>query len=293
MGILYSDVLNGGMVDSDVMEYIPRYCNEMEYGCDSELEFTDTLNELYCPNPRCKLKIAARMEEMAKALNVKGFGIATCRKLCTTYSMQSPYQIMVLSRKDVVGGDIGAKLKEIGTDSNRSKELWEYVALGRIPEISNTTAQKLFSLYSSIEDAYEEYEEYGTELVAKRLGIGSADGVQANKIYDTLMQYKDELTYFQKEFKLYKPDGEQITIAITGGVPGFKSKGEYVKHLNTKYAGKYHIVARGTVSKDVDVVVGDIGSRSRKMVSAKKLVEKGEDLVIMSGKELEMYLSNR
>ena len=63
MGISLEEVIENQLISEDVLNVIPHTC-----GCGAPIEFTDSLRQIYCTNPRCYYKVASRLEAMAKKL---------------------------------------------------------------------------------------------------------------------------------------------------------------------------------------------------------------------------------
>jgi len=68
MGLTYEQVEDNELLDEETLAWIPRYCD-----CGAEIEFTESLRQIYCPNRFCSFKVAARLESMAKDMGVDGF----------------------------------------------------------------------------------------------------------------------------------------------------------------------------------------------------------------------------
>ena len=290
MGITRLEVEVNELISDEVLEHIPVTCEE----CGSEIEFTDTLKQIYCPNSRCPSKIAARLESMAKAMRADGWGESTCLSVVKGFRLKSPYQVFLLNGKacpDVSAFD--KKMASICDMSKRKLKLWEVVRLGGIPDIE-TTAFKIFDGFNTMEEAYEQIEKYQVPFIAERLGLKNADSsVMAVSIYNTLMQYKDELIFAQTQFELYAPKGEKLVFVITGGVDGFRNKSEFIQYINNRYSGKVDAVLLNSVSASVDYLISDGDKQSNKYKSASRLIEKGGKIQIVSSCDIIDILDER
>ncbi|MEM4385433.1 MAG: hypothetical protein QXD03_02660, partial [Candidatus Anstonellales archaeon] len=198
MGIAYSVVEREGLMDSEVLMYIPRACE-----CGAEIHFTESLRQIYCPNDRCIYKVASRIESMAKAMKADGWGNSTCVQVCKEFNIVSPFQVFLLEEvvKRGYRGNIPAFDKKVASICDREKRrvrLWEVVKLASIQNI-DTIAYKIFGGYDSIEKAYIDIENGQVPFIANKLGIKSSEGsVLAVNIYKTLLMYKDELLFGEK-----------------------------------------------------------------------------------------------
>ena len=283
MAIALADVVENGLLDDDILQCIPHYCPS----CGAEIEFSDSLRQISCPSRFCTDKIAARLEAMAKAMKVDGWGEATCRAVCEHFKLKSPYQVFLLGSKLWYGvATFNEKVNNFITSPKREAELWEVVKYGGIPSIE-TTAYKIFGGYSDMESAYADIEKYQVPFVADKLGLRNNDGgVMAVRVYNTLMEYKDELLFAVTQFTVASKGGTPVNVAITGGVVGYVNKAEYIDKLNRQFAGKLNIMLMSSVTANVSFLVADHDTSSNKYMKALKLREKGNPIVITNSVEL-------
>lgn len=273
MGYTRQEVIENELIDMDVLDEIPEKCE-----CGAPIMFTNTVRQIYCSNPRCYFKVATRLEKMAKIMQVDGFGESTCIDLCRYYSMISPFQVMLLKgRNDLertgIAGIIN-KVADITDEKKRKIKLWEVVKYAGIPNIEQT-AYKIFSGYNSMEEAYENIEKGQVAFVADKLGIKRTESaVMASEIYKNLIEYKAELFFGQSVFNVQKEVGLKIEIAITGGVYGYKNKGEFINYINKRYIGKVNAMLATSVSSSIDVLIADGDTGSIKFRNASRINEK-------------------
>ncbi len=255
-------------ISPEVMAELPRKCE-----CGHDLVLTDNLVQLYCPNPTCYLKVASRLEAMAKMMGADGWGESTCKIVCDQLNLKSPIDIYDPDIQYEYPEGVSAwdkKLDNIYKGLYKEWELYEVVQLLNLEGIA-TIANKLFRGYKSIEEAYEDFDTGKAILIAERLGIGKGDeSVMAVNVYYTLMQARDELLKAEKLFKIKKACDKQLKIAITGGVNGFKSKSQFIEELNRIGDGKVSFFLNGTVTQDTNFLICDAGeSGSTKFRKAK------------------------
>lgn len=280
MSISLKDVIENQLISEDVLNVIPHTCE-----CGAEVAFTDSLRQIFCTNPRCYYKVASRLEAMAKKLRGKngescdGWGESTCITICKEFKLISPYQVFQLENlvKNGATSSVAAFDKKVASICNpvlRRVELWQVVALAGIPNIE-TIAYKIFNGYDSLIDAYTDIESGQVPFIANKLGIKNSEtGVMAVNVYNTLISYKDELLYGEKQFDIYKPTGKTIYIAITGGVSGFKNKSEFIQYINNRYNGKVNAMLMNSVTTQVEILVADGDTSSNKFRTANRLNEK-------------------
>lgn len=282
MGYTRQQVMENELIDQDVLDEIPEYCE-----CGSPIMFTDTVRQIYCSNPRCYFKVATRLEKMAKLMNIDGFGESTCVELCKFYKLISPFQVMLLKgRNDLVRTGIAGIINKIDImcdEENKKIKLWELVKYAGIPNIEQT-AYKIFSGYNSMEEAYADIEKGQVAFVADKLGIRRTESaVMASEIYKNLMEYKAELMFGEGVFNIQKEVGLKIEIAITGGVYGYRNKGEFINYINRRYEGEVNAMLATSVSSSVDVLVADGDTGSIKFRNANRINEKYLSNAIASG----------
>lgn len=269
--ITLQEVIDNGLLSEEVLNCIPKKCL-----CGADIVFTDSVRQIYCSNPKCFFKIAARLEAMAKHMKADGWGESTCVAVCKEFKLVSPYQVFLLEKYVANGGTSSIpafekKVKSICDRTKREVELWEVVKLAGIPSIE-TIAYKIFNGYESICDAFADIESGQVPFVAERLGLKNVDGsVMAVNIYNTLMKYKDELIFGETQFTICKPTGRTIHIAITGGVTGFRNKSEFIRYIKSRYNGVINPMLMNSVTSDVDILISDGDGLSNKFRTASRL----------------------
>lgn len=289
MGISLEEVIANELVSEEVLNVIPHTCE-----CGAPIEFTDSLRQIYCTNPKCHYKIAARLEAMAKKLRGKngeccdGWGESTCVEVCKYFRLISPFQVFSL-REYVAKGyrpDVPAfekKLDSICNPELRKVELWKVVELAGIPSVESI-AYKIFGGYHTFEEAFDDIEKGQVPFIANKLGLKSAEtSVMAVNVFNTLINYKDELFYGEKQFDIYEPTGENLRIAITGGVNGFRNKSEFIQYINNRYDGKVNAMLMNSVTTQVEILVVDGDGGSNKFKTATRLNNKYQDKLISQG----------
>lgn len=284
MGITFQEVIDNQLLSEDVINCLPKTCD-----CGAEVLFTDSLRQIYCSNPRCTYKVAARLEAMAKHMKADGWGESTCITVCKEFGMISPYQVFLLPAYIAKGrtSSVSAfekKVANICDPEKRKVELWEVVKYGGIPGVE-TIAFKIFGGYETILKAYDDIEKGQVPFIAEKLGIKNTEAsVMAVNVYNRLIEYKEELLFAEQQFEIYKPTGQTIYMAITGAVYGYRNKSEFVKYLNDRYKGKANIMFMGSVTNQVDILVADIETNHSKYDTAIRINTKYVENLLKSGK---------
>ncbi len=274
MGVTYQQVVENNLLSQAVLDCIPETCE-----CGAPIEFTDSLRQIYCSNPRCLYKVASRLEAMAKDMKADGFGESTCITLCREFGIVSPYQVFLLE-KSVANGAVSTvpafakKVANICDMSKRRVKLWEVVKLAGIPNVG-TIAYKIFDGYENLTAAFNDIEKGQVPFIAEKLGLKNAEnGVMAVNVYNTLIEYKQEILFGETQFEIYKPEGKTLYIAITGGVQGFRNKSEYIQYINNRYPGKVNAMLMNSVTSQVDILIADGDSSSSKFRAATRINDK-------------------
>ena len=284
--ITYQDVIDNELIDDEILEYIPRHCE-----CGGEIEFTESLKQIACNNPRCYYKVASRLESMCKSLKVDGFGESSCVKICRDLKMISPFQALLIGNRTVDGvASFKSKIDNLISELKKPMELWEMVALCNIPGI-DSVSYKLFGKYSSIEDAYKDFEKYQVPYIASLLG--NSGGVMSANIYNMLMQYKAELQFAESECNIKKLNVPKISIAISETPTGFGTKASYVARLNEILNGKASILLSNTVTKEISYLVCSPTTNTGKVKKANSLISNGANIKIVDSQELIDILINK
>lgn len=284
--ITYQDVIDNELIDDEILEYIPRHCE-----CGGEIEFTESLKQIACNNPKCYFKVASRLENMCKSLKVDGFGESSCVKICRDLKMISPFQALLIGNRIVDGvASFKSKIDNLISELKKPMELWEMVALCNIPGI-DSISYKLFGKYSSIEDAYKDFEKYQVPYIASLLG--NSGGVMSANIYNMLMQYKAELQFAESECNIKKLNVPKISIAISETPTGFGTKASYVARLNEILNGKASILLSNTVTKEISYLVCSPTTNTGKVKKANSLINNGANIKIVDSQELIDILINK
>ena len=284
--ITYQDVIDNELIDDEILEYIPRHCE-----CGGEIEFTESLKQIACNNPKCFYKVASRLESMCKSLKVDGFGESSCIKICRDLKMISPFQALLIGNRTVDGvSSFKSKIDNLISELKKPMELWEMVALCNIPGI-DSISYKLFGKYSYIEDAYKDFEKYQVPYIASLLG--NSGGVMSANIYNMLMQYKAELQFAESECNIKKLNVPKISIAISETPSGFGTKASYVARLNEILNGKASILLSNTVTKEISYLVCSPTTNTGKVKKANSLISNGANIKIVDSQELIDILINK
>lgn len=289
--MLVSDLVDFDLPE-EFLECLPTECPF----CGYPTEITAGLTALSCSNPFCSSRVGERMVAMLTDLGVKNLGPAKCQQFILTYQVRSPYALFAFAKRDgtatnVLSAECSKEFSDgIAAQINekRSMLLWEYVRIGNLPGIRDS-AKKLFQNYTSIEAFYADMENQqtgGINFIARLLDIRAEDtgykdlnsadyyacSTKAIDVFKTLVQAKEELTYYQQYFDFKTITGAIVNICISTAVgKPYTSKADFIFKMNEAYDGSIHINKLSSVTKQCDVLVwSKVGAETNKVQKAKK-----------------------
>lgn len=248
-------------------ECLPEYCPT----CGAPLEIRETLTGLTCSNPKCPDKIVMRIRSICTDLNILQFGEKTIEEFVRYHELTNPLNIFELQPGMLLyaGASEDLSNKIISQiDKKRNFLLWEYVMIANLPDV-RTSAQKIFSDYKTLAEAYANIETGGVDFIQKKMGI-VADGevsVQAMKVYKSLMEFKDDLFEDVDNVNIISTEGKvELNVVCSDQVGnGFAKKKDFYDYINTTFGDKLHVNFLPSVRKDIDYLVwaGADGSPAR------------------------------
>ena len=261
----------------EFVKSLPVYCPI----CNAPLVMSETLTGLHCSNPKCGNKMVMRIRAMCEQLNILGFGEANIEKYIDLYKPTYALEIFNLQVGQQLGTGIGQEVsKKIITQINEKKNflLWEYVRIANLPNVQ-TSARMIFQGYDTLEDAYRDIEAGGIEFIRDKLGIQKESdneiSIRATKVYNTLIEFKPELTTCIKYVNLVtlgnKPE-INVVVSDQAGEP-YKTKPEFYNDMKLKYGDKVHINFLTSVTKKTNYLIwaGADGSPARQTNKVNKV----------------------
>lgn len=240
--------------------------------CGGVMGISETLTGLHCCNGRCPDKLMMRIKAICQDLGILGFGEATIQKFIEYYGITNPLNMFALRKGMPIGEGISMDVSDkisSQIEAKRSFLLWEYVKIANIPGIQ-TSALPLFKGYDSLEEAYKDIEEGGIPLIMQKLGLaGDEDGIsiRAIKIFETLMEFKDDLFESLEDVEIKHLHGvKELNVVCSDQVGGgFSKKAEFYSYVNNTYKDRVHVNFLPSVTKNIDFLVwaGADGSPAR------------------------------
>lgn len=192
------------------------------------------LTQRKCADPLCPYHMAEKMNLLAKRLDIKGIGSATCLDIIKQYNIKNHLEVLKMWFTE--------KLKV---------DLYEVGEMSYIYGIDSKW-KELLAGYTSFEEFFE----------------------NAYNIPEIVLNNKELLIHNQKYFNIKnKPMTRSvIRVMITGSIKGFSSRGEFLDTLNKHYEGKFRIednkkTVRGTLClikepESVDYTKSDIAIKN-------------------------------
>lgn len=266
---------------SEFLGVLPTYC-----ACGTELEISEALTQVACPNPHCISKVTQRLASMLAYIGVKDIGEALCREFFVRIPVYNPYIVFMLQPTDAsrfAGSKITPRVLESlcsQLSTRRDYTLAEFIKIGFLPGIQDSSF-KLFSGYNSLTDFYTDFEQGGANFVAAKLGKPAASVTVSNACV-TLTTFKKDLLQGEHLVNI-KSVAKTVNICISTAVGApFTSKSEYVKHLQDTY-GSIQFNWLNSVTNSCDyLILADKTATTKKAVAARK-----KGIPIYSGAEFE------
>lgn len=265
--------------------------------CGLPTEMQLGLTKLTCCNPRCCAKVAKRVEALLSDLGIKGIGEAGVQKFVDEYEVTSPFEIFTLRgvNEDSEPFDYplyegmnykaDAQVKdELESWKKRGLALWEVVKLMHLPYLGEKSSKKLFLVYNTFEDFYNDKGEGvdAVDFIQNLLGIkvdSQELSLQASNINDSLEEFHDDLLQAEQIYpKIKKVDLDADGRPITGikGVYTDKRKTDLAKTKKEFYLliednfPDLHVDWESSVTKETNFVITGTGNRTSKLVKAEK-----------------------
>lgn len=260
-----------GLIPADYKDIVPTKCEV----CGEDLDVSENLKTMCCPNPYCLNKMSNRLEEMLKNFGIVGNGSSYCELLADALmeqGIESHLGIFTLELKHYPNyyGSVVTREKYLTIQGalkkfNETGNLLTYGQLVKnlaLPGL-NTYAEKIFSGINSYNDFVNATEGRGIDtyqFVGSKIGYG----LRASELKDTIEYFRDELEALDKLFKCRVSSGKTMFVAITGRVTkyGRYTREEFVKVVNDLGKGKLQIQDSEAL-ESVKAVVADSVSSSR------------------------------
>lgn len=261
--ITYNDIEEYNLLDNDTIKMIPKKCM-----CGSDINVTESLREIVCSNKYCHYTIGKRIYKMLTDLGIISWDMEECISIAKDYNFSTPFQILLVkqllnSNINLNLVNISKKIEDIEKIKSSKINLWEIIKIANIRYVSSI-AEKIFSSYDNLESAYTDIESGQVAYLSDKLGINNNDStVLAIKVYKQLLEFKEELLFAETQFNVIKYSTNPIRISISGNIPGYMNKSEFIKMLNTRYYEYTTFVLDSTISKNTNILVTDFDKSTK------------------------------
>lgn len=275
--------------------------------CESPTIINESLTSFRCSNPRCPTKLSIRIKSICQELNILGFGESAIDSFIETYNITNPMDLFDLDEDISVGNNVGLRASEkiisqiLDIKANRTFLLWEAVKLQALPGIQ-TKAQKIFTGFGSIGEAFEAIAEGGVSFIDSRLNDNSTDEINMSSIstYKTLMEFEDDITEGVNYLNIEaSSDIPELTVVVSDQVGGdFNTKNEFYNYCKSEFKGKYFFNFAGSVTKkstDFLIWMGADGSPARLTSKIKKVDrynEQGAGIPVLTAAQFIDFLNS-
>lgn len=273
MGITIQEALQNSLISEDTLRLLPKICE-----CGHELVFSDSLRYLYCDNSECKRQLKERVKAFYRRLNIDISDI-NIELIIKELNIVIPYQLLMIDEADKHGlldniknnrtEKLVADTKKIKSKSYFCYEIAEMCGIDYIVDV----AKKIFSGFESFEDAYDEIEIGQIPFINERLGIKDIDNsILSIKIYNKLIDLKEELIFAETQLPIKEYDKEIIRIAFCDNIYPYVNKSELIDQLNYRYEYRFMIVS--SINNKVDILVRNHDGNNAKYRAAKLINDK-------------------
>lgn len=289
--IKVKEIKENSIFPAGFLDTLPDKCSS----CGAELEATETLTTLICPNKKCIDKGVHRLLLLLKDIGIKDLKESDCRAFLKKRNTNNPYSILLYepSKDGELYNGCGMDFSySIYNKLNRVRDmlLWEYVKIGNIEGIKDM-ARCLFSDYKSIDGFYNDLYIKGVDLIQDLIGLKVEDAISVKSVYvyNTLIDYEKELRESIVGVTLKSIDVPVVNISIvTVGKP-FKNKNKFIEEIKSIVNGKLHLNVLDNVTEDCDYLIWSKDGNNTSKVN--KAIKYG--IPIYRGIEFKEYLKTR
>lgn len=235
--ITISEAKATGLIPDYLWDEIIDNCPTDVGGCDTPLVTSKNLKKQWCPNPRCRLKLAAMGVKMLVNFGFTEVGPEYTRKFFKSNPKYiSHLGLFYATESELLGtGEQSTTYKFLSQREEVLKTKYTFASL-----VSKLSLPELESRALDVFDMFENYlifKEYlrikdisPVEYISELYGFGRTI---AEKISNTLEIFDKDLSVLHKIFKIRPYAKHEYTIAMTGS-PNFHymSKNDFLKYLN-------------------------------------------------------------
>lgn len=262
-----SEAFECGLIPKEYDDVFPIYCK-----CGSEIEVSDNLTRMWCPNEKCDSKQIARMSKMLTKFEVKDIGDSYCADLWEEMKRfglaQSHMNVFLLPFSEYPQTytiDVTLKkfksIQAVVKDSifNGGYTLSHIVSNMALPGL-DINARKLFAGFRSVKEMQVYCRNtYGSDGLLKFVQSKFGSGVACVNVLHTLAKFGSDIEIAERIFNIKKSTGRTIKVAVTGRISdaGSYTRKEYIKYCNDLCNGDVEIIDTAASSSVMFVIADD------------------------------------
>lgn len=279
MAVTFDEVANNGIINNEVLKWIPRNCK-----CGAQIKFSDSITQVMCSNKNCYCTLSARIRYLIDALGIPKVNNEELEKFVRDKGLISPYQFMIIGQieKENTGiSNIDDVVESVTSLLNREFTIEHIVTMGNHRYIDKV-AFDIFAGYKDFKEAYSDIDKGQLALVADKLGVYSSEAtIIPMLIYNELIDKKDELIFAGEIFKI-KNEGEPIRIAVVSCVSDYTNKYGLITKLSKDF--KKRFVISSIVDDKTNILICEGNTESVKYRNATLINKKyGYDKIQIVG----------
>lgn len=252
---------------------LPTSCEH----CGYSLEISNTLTGLHCSNPRCIDKISHRLVALCKHLDITGVGYSRARQFFEYHRVLNPLFIFEWGTYDpedfpfYEGSSASLNVEVHNQVSKVLAKKWslgDYVQLAYLPKLQ-TSCSLIFEGYNTLEEFYGDI---SLEMIQERLGISADVSLRAISIYETLLEFEDDLKSWEDLFERSSAVNKIVRVCISdsAGSP-YVSKRDFMNKMqDLGEALGIRVEFSPSLTKNCDVLVHAGGRVTNKLKKAQQ-----------------------
>lgn len=182
---------------------LPAQCPRCEWPLASTIDLT----LITCVNPRCPAKIEEYAHHAVQGIGVTTVSLDDVRQYVEQTGTRNPLSILTARSGEPLYEGAAPALADDISEAVAAADLTpaEFVALPHLPRVGRDEAEALFAEDVPLERAYKPIKDGGVPYVQARLAIpNDTVSLHAGRVYETLLEFEDDLTTTWKQLELEK-----------------------------------------------------------------------------------------
>jgi len=198
--------------------------------------------------------------------------------LIDDFDMVTPYQLLeldVLKAKGLVSDalveNLDSVVKRIEDVKSSEVEIYEVLSWCGVDNVATIAKQLAFG-FNNFDEFYNEIDRAQVSFINERLGIKTPETcVLTHKIYNNLIDIRDELFYAESMLKIKKHDN-RLFIAFNDNCGQYLNKTEILTYLNDTF--QYVFVHTELVNDRTDILIKHLDQSNYKYRNARLINER-------------------